>query len=111
MKRVSVKRALAMVVLSLAAILVLAFTADYLSVRFGIPNHRAQFDYFDVRHLYAVKLKNRKTSYMYDKPQSMECVNALFPHYGDTPCWYMKRHTVIQENLDSGPFGPWIDTP
>jgi hypothetical protein len=48
---------------------------------------------------------------MFDKPQSMECVNALFPHYGDTPCWYMKRHTVIQENLDSGPFGPWIDTP
>jgi hypothetical protein len=105
------KRIFAMVVVAAAGIFFLAFAADYVSVRFGIPHQREQFDNVEVRHFFAVKLKNRKTSYMYDKPQSMECVNALFPHYGDTPCWYMKRHTVIEENLDSGPFGPWIDTP
>jgi len=105
------KRVLGIVVLGLAATAGLVFSADYLSVRFAIPNHRAQFDDVEVRHFYAVKLKNRKTSYMYDQPQSMECVNSLFPHYGDTPCWYMKRHTVVQVNLDSGPFGAWIDTP
>jgi hypothetical protein len=105
------KRIIKRVFLALAGVFALVFTADYVSVRFGIPGHRAQFDYFDVRHFYAVKLKNRKTSYMFGQPQSTECVNSLLPHYGDTPCWYMKRHTVIQENLDSGPFGAWIDTP
>ena len=105
------RRIVTTVLLAAAGIFALVFAADYLSVRFAIPNHRAQFDDVEVRHFYAVKLKNRKTSYMYDQPQSMECVNSLLPHYGDTPCWYMKRHTVIQVNLDSGPFGAWIDTP
>jgi hypothetical protein len=105
------KRVLKIVVLGAAGIFAVVFTGDYVSVRFGIPNHREQFDSFDVRHFYAVKLKNRKTSYMYDQPQSMECVNSLLPHFGDQPCWYVKRHPVIQVNLDSGPFGAWIDTP
>jgi hypothetical protein len=105
------KRIFAIVILAAAAIFAVVFTADYVSVRFGIPGHRAQFDDVEVRHFYAVKLKNRKTSYMYDQPQSWECVNSLLPHYGDAPCWYLKRHTVIQVNLDSGPFGAWIDTP
>jgi hypothetical protein len=111
MNRLSVKRILGIALLAVAAIFALVFTGDYLSVRFALPNHRTQFDYFDVRHFYAVKMKNRKTSYMYDQPESTECVNSLLPHFGDTPCWYMKRHTVIQVNLDSGPFGAWIDTP
>jgi hypothetical protein len=104
------KRIFAIVILAIAAISALAFTADYLSVRLEIPK-REQFDYVDVRHFYAVKLKNRKTEYTFDQPQSTECVNSLLPHYGDTPCWYRKRHPVIQVNLDSGPFGAWIDTP
>ena len=105
------RRIFTIVLLAAAGIFAVVFAADYLSVRFGIPNHRAQFDDVEVRHFYAVKLKNRKTSYMYDQPQSMECLNSLLPHYGDTPRWHMKRHTVIEVNLDSGPFGPWIDTP
>ena len=111
MQRGAIKRALGIVVLGVAALTGLVFTADYLSVRFAIPNGRDRFDYVDVRHFYAVKLKNRKTSYMYDQPQSMECVNSLLPHFGDTPCWYRRRHPVIEVNLDSGPFGAWIDTP
>jgi hypothetical protein len=106
-----IKRIFAIVAVAVAALSALVFTADYVSVRFGIPDHRDQFDSVEVRHFYAVKLKNRKTSYMFDKPQSMECVNSLLPHFGDTPCWYMKRHTTVQVNLDSGPFGAWIDTP
>ncbi len=105
------KRALMLAALGGAAIFGLVFTADYLSVRFGIPNHREQFDDVEVRHFYAIKLKNKTTRYMYDQPQSMECVNSLLPHYGDTPCWYRKRHSVIRVDLDSGPFGAWIDTP
>ncbi len=104
------KRIFWRVVLALAALCALAYAGDYLSVRFGVP-HRAAFDSFNVQRFYAVKLKNRTTNYMFDKPQPTECVNSLFPHYGDTPCWYMKRHTVIQVNMDAGPFGAWIDTP
>jgi hypothetical protein len=28
-------------------------------------------------------------------PPVMEmCVDALMPHFGDTPCWYLRRHTI-----------------
>ncbi|HEY1759289.1 MAG TPA: hypothetical protein VGG72_28205 [Bryobacteraceae bacterium] len=104
------KKVLGIVALTMAGVCALVFAGDYLSVRLAIPK-RDQFDYVDVRHFYAVKLKNRKTEYTYDQPQPMECVNSLLPHYGDTPCWYRKKHPVIQVNLDSGPFGAWIDTP
>jgi|HubBroStandDraft_1064217.scaffolds.fasta_scaffold173545_2 hypothetical protein len=105
------KRIAGLVVVTAACLFAVVFAGDYLSVRFGIPNHREQFDYVDVRRFYAVKLKNKKTEYTFDKPESMERVNSLLPHYGDTPCWYLKRHTVIQVNLDSGPFGALIDSP
>ena len=106
-----VKRILGIVVVAVLATSALVFAGDYLSVRFAIPNHREQFDSFQVRHFYSIKLKGGKTSYSYDQPQAMECVISLFPHFGDTPCWYLKRHPVIQVNVDSGPFGAWIDTP
>jgi hypothetical protein len=106
-----IKRIFGIVVLAVAAAFVLVFTADYASVRFGIPGHREQFDDVEVRHFYAIKLKNRKTEYTFDQPQPMECVNSLLPHFGDAPCWYRKRHTVVEVNINSGPFGAWIDTP
>jgi hypothetical protein len=105
------KRIFGIMVLTAAGVSAVTYAGDYVSVRFGIPDHREQFDSFEVRHFYAVKLKNRKTEYSFDQPQPMECVNSLFPHFGDQPCWYVKRHPVIQVNLDSSPFGAWIDTP
>ena len=73
------------VIASLAAVAAVAYLADYLSLRLGIPN-RAEFDSVEVRRFYAVKLKNKQTSYMFDDPQPVECVNAVLPHYGDNPC-------------------------
>lgn len=80
---------------------ILVFLGDYLSLRFGIPQ-RPMYDNVLVRELYAVKLKNKQTEYMFQPPEQQECVNSLFPHFGDSPCWYLKRHTRQQVNVDSG---------
>lgn len=98
-------------ILALALLAGLAYAGDYISLRFGIPSHRTQFDSVAVQKMYAVKLKNGQTSYMLDQPQTVDCVNSLFSHFGDTPCWYLKRHTQIQIDMDSGPPKPLIDTP
>jgi len=30
-------------------------------------------------------------------PSVMEtCVDALMPHFGHTPCWYLRKHTIQQ---------------
>jgi hypothetical protein len=80
---------------------VLFFLGDYLSLRYKIPN-RETYGSVTVRELYAVKLKNKQTEYMYQPPAPEECVNSLLPHFGDPPCWYLSRHTRHTVNVDSG---------
>lgn len=104
------KRIFRITAASLAAAAALGFLADYLSVRLDIPR-RDQFSSVDVRRFYAVKLKNKQTNYMFDDPRPEECVNSVFPHFGDNPCWYTRRHTTVEVKIDDGPFGPWINTP
>jgi len=43
-------------------------------------------------------MKNGKTEYTFDPPVPQECVNSLFPHFGDPPCWYLSRHKRQQVN-------------
>jgi len=37
--------------------------------------------------------------YMTGDPINQECVHSLFPHVGDSPCWYLSRHTQQQINM------------
>ena len=80
---------------------ILVYLGDLLSLRFRIPN-REPYGSVTVRELYAVKLKNKQTEYMYQPPAPQECVNSLFPHFGDAPCWYLSRHTRQTVNVESG---------
>ena len=80
---------------------VLLYLGDFLSLRYRIPN-REPYGSVTVRELYAVKLKNKQTEYMFEPPAPQECVNSLFPHFGDKPCWYLKRNTKQQIDIDSG---------
>jgi hypothetical protein len=90
------KRILLNVVLSVALAAALVYAGDYLSLRYRFPNQRPQFGSVMVQRSYAVAMKDRKTEYMFDPPAPQACVNSLFPHFGDPPCWYLKRHTRQQ---------------
>jgi hypothetical protein len=43
---------------------------------------------------------------MFDPPAPQDCVYSLFPHFGDSPCWYLSRHTRQQVNVGGAPPGP-----
>jgi hypothetical protein len=45
-----------------------------------------------VNHYYAVAQKSGKTQFIFDPPQPQPCANALFPHGGALPCWYLRKH-------------------
>jgi hypothetical protein len=45
-----------------------------------------------VRPVYDVPQKNRSTEFLVGDLQDQTCVNALFPHLGYSPCWYLSRH-------------------
>jgi hypothetical protein len=70
----------------------LTFLVDYGIFRFRAATNRGAFGSVTVRHYYAVLQKSGKTTFMFDPPQPWTCVNALFPHGGYLPCWYLARH-------------------
>jgi hypothetical protein len=90
-------RRLVAIVLLVAA---LAYLADYFSLRYGIPGGRPQFGTVTVQRSYAVRLKNKKTEYMFDAPREEPCVHSVFPQLGAAPCWYLERHRQQQVDME-----------
>ena len=74
--------------------LLILYVGDYLSLRYRIPKGRPQFGVVKVQRYYAVGLKSGKTEFMFLAPKNQTCVHSLFPHFGDSPCWYLSRKSV-----------------
>ena len=84
--------------ISILALAVL-YAGDYLSLRYQIPKGRAQFGVVRIQSYYAVGLKSGKTDFMFLGPKNQTCVHSLFPHFGDSPCWYLNRKKVQRINM------------
>jgi hypothetical protein len=71
--------------------LVLAYVGDYVAARV-----RAEpIGSVTVTQYYVIPLKNGQTQYASAGSKDVACVEALFPHFGDRPCWYVRRHTEV----------------
>jgi hypothetical protein len=79
-------------VLFLAGTALLMFGADFGLFRVRVAANRNPYGSVVVRRTYAVLQKNGKTQFIFDPPAPENCVNALFPHSGMKPCWYLRRH-------------------
>jgi hypothetical protein len=75
-----------------AAVSALVYGLDYAIFRIRAATNRNVYGAVTVSHYYAVLLKNGKTQFIFDPPQAETCVNAVFPHAGSLPCWYLRRH-------------------
>ncbi len=96
------KRVLIIAVLCVLLAGALAYVCDYASLRYRIPNNRAQFGSVMVQRTWIIPMKDiRSQQYVFDPPAPQDCVNSLFPHFGDPPCWYLSRHTKQQINTGS----------
>jgi len=90
--RERLRRYFFLALLTLAALAALAFGLDYCVFKIrALTNHHA-YGSVMVNHYYAVAQKNGKTGLYFDPPAPRTCVNALFPHAGAQPCWYLSRH-------------------
>jgi hypothetical protein len=52
-----------------------------------------------IKQYYAIPHKGNKLEYVPAEPDDEECVQALFPHGGDRPCWYVSGHTRRQIDM------------
>jgi hypothetical protein len=87
------------VLLAVIALVGLVYGGDYGLLRYRVAANRTAFDTVTVKPYYAVPRKDNKLEYLPDDPQDQTCVNSLFPHLGDTPCWYLRTHTKQRIDL------------
>lgn len=45
-----------------------------------------------VQPLYAIPHKDGREEYVFGPKQTVTCVRSIFPHMGNTPCWYLERN-------------------
>ena len=90
--RVRLRRIFAGMIAVVAGIAALAYGLDYAVFRVRAATNRNAYGSVTVNHYTAVLQKNGKTTLTFDPPTPWTCVNALFPHQGWLPCWYLSRH-------------------
>ena len=87
------------IVLFILGTALLAYAADFGLFRLRVASDRDPYGSVVVSRYYAVAQKNGKTQFIFDPPAPETCVNALLPHSGMQPCWYLKRHPEQRTNI------------
>jgi hypothetical protein len=84
------------VVGGLAALALLAFAVDWLIYVL----RKSPQSSVSVTQFMSIPLKGQKTEYDLLGTADVACDVALFPHGGETPCWYLRRHPEQWENVN-----------
>jgi hypothetical protein len=87
------------VMLSMLGTVFVTFGVDFGLLRLRVALNREPYGSVVVSHYYAVQQKNGKTQFIFDPPAAQTCVNALYPHAGMQPCWYLRRHPEQRTNI------------
>ena len=69
-------------------IVVYAFDVLYAHLR------KAPFANVRIDQYYAVTEKFNMIAYERGTSVTERCVYSIFPHFGNSPCWYLMRHTL-----------------
>lgn len=70
----------------------LAYSLDFAIFEVRVITKQSPYGAVTVNPYDAIPQKSGKTSFIFDDPRPQTCVNALFPHAGALPCWYLRRH-------------------
>jgi hypothetical protein len=76
----------------LLAFLVVLYLGDLIVLRIRIGNQESSS--VQVQQFLKTPLKGQKEEFDYMGTVNQPCVPSLFPHWSETPCWWLKRHKV-----------------
>jgi len=89
-----------MAVAGIVLIVALVYVGDTVWLRIRMArNPNSATDSVRVDIVYQIPQKGNKAEYVPQESQMQSCVRSLFPHMGDQPCWYLRRHTQQQVNF------------
>ena len=77
----------------LISLLAALYVGDYGVAKYRISTNRsAALEAVRVQPMYVIPHKDSRAEYVFGEPQMQTCVHAIFPHFGYSPCWYVKNH-------------------
>lgn len=82
-----------------ASATLVAYVIDYAIFRYRISSNRRPYGQVTVQSYDAVAQKSGKTQFIFNPPEPQTCVNALFPHSGFTPCWYLQKNAEPRTDI------------
>jgi hypothetical protein len=85
-------------VAGLLAALAVAYSGDYLVIKIrAAKSPSTAFSAIKYRPTMAIPHKDGRQEFVFGDPTTETCVNSLFPHFGDRPCWYVssQSHTAV----------------
>jgi hypothetical protein len=75
----------------LVAVLAVAYCGDYVVIKIrAAKTPSAAFSVIKYRMTMAIPHKDGRQEFVFGDPTTETCVNSLFPHFGDRPCWYVR---------------------
>ena len=78
----------------LVVLVALVYVVEDVVLRYRLA-HGGSAKVFENLTVYeAGAVKGNKLEYYFDQPLTQTCVHALFPHLGDPPCWYARKHSI-----------------
>jgi hypothetical protein len=93
-KRIALRSLLAALV-----VLVIVYGADYGILQCRIATKRQPYGSIAVEHYTAIAHKDGKAELVFDPTVQKTCVNSLFPHGGNLPCWYLSTHAEQRTDI------------
>jgi hypothetical protein len=88
---VKMKRLWGRMLQGLLAVLVVLYVGDWVALRVRAQQGSSSVQ---VEHFLKTPLKGQKEEFDYMGTVAQPCVRSLFPHRSQTPCWWLRGHTV-----------------
>jgi hypothetical protein len=85
--------------LAAIGLLGIIFAADYCVFRYRLATNRQPFGSIAFEHYTAIEHKDGKAELIFDPTVQKTCVNSLFPHLGNPPCWFLVRHAEQRTDI------------
>jgi hypothetical protein len=84
-------------VIGIVIVVAVLFILDYvvLGAKMMFPKLGAATGTVQMTRMYAISEKDGRVEYEMDANQpevTMPCVHSLFPHLGNSPCWYLQQN-------------------
>jgi hypothetical protein len=80
----------------LVSLLVVLYAADWIVLRIRVA-HGTGYGSVEIHQFLSTSLKGSKTEYDMTGTFQQTCSHSLFPHDGNSPCWWLQRHTARWE--------------